>query len=310
MASNNLSNATLPTSPASPAAVSVLSPIIPPVNVNGDAPAKEYPRVLLWNNKLWPFDPKNIVYGKPNQTGHGGYVVTLEYTLTDEKTGLKHQVPIYLQTPVMRSTFGISEKKFDNDPTARASLEINFADRGVKPAVQSFHDVMKEWDELNVQIAIKRKTEWFRDTKSLTNEVLRYLYQPMVRANQDSKGRAYPDSIRGKVKRSKEGVWEVGVFDTSRLPATVDLVQKGANLRAIMQHTGIWFMAKMWCSSFSVDQIFMSPNTRLGASFAFVECESAAGMVNSMTPSLQAPESEPVPMLVDGADEPENNGNE
>lgn len=252
-----------------------------------------FPNILIYDGKRHPFNPANIVFHDPKPSGHGGFLVRQTYRLKDEKTGKMIEVPIYIQTPVMTSRWGKSEKEFDGAP--RASLDLDFGTKDISKDVEDFHNVMLLWDAHIVATAIQRKSTWFKDGK-LTEEILRYLYHSMVRKNEQEKDgikRVYPDSIRMKIQK-RYGRWECLVFDDKKNQLTLDALKPDTRCAGLMVNTGIWFTSKSWTSSNRVEQVKVYPSQKISG-FGFVPTpeEAAAETEAAVVP--------PKPMMVDEA---------
>jgi hypothetical protein len=204
-----------------------------------------FPNILIFNGKRYPFNPHQIVFSSPKPSGHGGYHVKQEYLLKDDK-GKQIKVPIVVQTPVMHSQWGLSEKEYDGK--TNASLDLRF-DKDSKECEQ-FHDVMILWDAVIVETAIKNKSSWFKDSR-LTNEILQYLYHPMVKKNiseKDGVRREYPDSLRLKIQK-RYGRYECDVFDQDKKPTTLQAIKADSSMQSLFSNTGLWFSSKSFTSS-------------------------------------------------------------
>lgn len=241
-----------------------------------------YPPILIYDGRKYPFNPNKIYFHDPKPSMHGGYMIKQEYQLTPTQ-----RVPIILQTPVMRTMWGISEKSFDPNSEARASLDLSFAGKETSKELEAFYDVMVLWDAVILQTAIKRKSSWFKD-KNLSNEILQYLYHAMVRKNEkrstDGTTKTFPESLRLRVQKRYDRL-EMDVFDKDSKQVELSTIKRDMMLRVLFQTTGIWFTSKSWCSSNRALQAKIKPNDRL-TGYGFIE----------------DPSEEPKPMMVD--DEP------
>src|SRR4051812_28307030 len=83
-----------------------------------------YPKILVYQGRKYPFNPHSIIFSEPQRTSHGGFVVKQTYQLRDEQAGINEVVPILLQTPLMLTTFGLSEK--EHDGKLKAQIDLHF----------------------------------------------------------------------------------------------------------------------------------------------------------------------------------------
>jgi len=258
-----------PTASGTPSSSPTQVPVSAPLPTPGILPA--YPKVLVYNGAKYPFDPHRIVFSDPERTSHGGFVVKQQYQLRDEKAGINELVPILLQTPVMKTTFGLSEK--EQEGQIRAQIDLNFGSRVADKEVQAFYDVLKLWDDIILFTAMKRKTTWFKDS-NITKDILTYLYKPLVRKNVRQKdGREFPDCFRVRVPK-KFGRYETVVYDHTKAEVTLDYVKGDSSLQALVQQSGIWFSPTMWTSSCRAIQVKLAKDQRLNG-YSFVEEEGA-----------------------------------
>lgn len=225
-----------------------------------------YPEVLIYNGKKYPFNPYMVEYSGPKVTQHGGYKVTCTYKI-DENI----RVPIVIQTPVMTSTFGLSTA--EHDGVLRASVDVTFDDK-TGPDVALFKRVMSLWDSLLLQMAKDNKEKWFKSGK-ITDEILDYLFIPTVRENvRKSDGQKFFDSIKGKVKQ-KNNQFYCEVFTKDKSKMRIEDLGRQSMIRMLLVQSGIWFSESMFVSSFDCPQIQMVASGRLSG-FSFVDDESSS----------------------------------
>lgn len=238
--------------------------------------------ILIYNGARYPFDPHRIVFGEPQKTQHGSWVVNAEYLLA-LPNGRAQKVPIILQTPNMRTTFGFTDKAFgakqgeSKNEESRAQVDLSFATKSQDAAVQAFWEVLELTDELTMQHAIKNKAKWFRDG-NLSNEILRYLYKGFKRKNvRKSDGRVFYDDIKPRIQK-RYGKYECGVFNHERKPfkednrTPLDLkdVTRGCFLSALLMFNGLWFASTSWSATFRALQLKLAPQQSFD-NYSFVE---------------------------------------
>jgi hypothetical protein len=217
-----------------------------------------YPKVLLYNNTLHPFDPHRIEYSNPRVTQHGGYVIQCKYKLD---SGLL--VPIILQTPILPTTFG-ANTQVEQDGKAKSSIDISF-DGTLSPAMALFKKTIALWDTLVLQMAKDKKEVWFKQSTKITDEILDYLYIPMLRKTKRKDGSYFPECLKGKIKPNN-----CQVFNADRESIHVSDVTRGASVRVLLEQSGLWFNDKLFVSSFEAAQIQLVVATTLNG-YGFVE---------------------------------------
>ena len=211
-------------------------------------PPRNYPKIFVFRERLWPFDPHRIRFSDPERTAHGSYVVNETYHLVDEKEGINEMLPITIQTPVMRTPFGKSEK--EHDGKVGASIELCFGNESSRPQkVQDFYDVIALWDQLTLKTAMKNRATWFKGSQNLSDEVLTYLYNSMIRKNIRVKDqKEFPESFRMVLPRRYDRI-ETEAFDHNRKAISLSDIQANDRVSALFTHGGLWFTAKMFSSS-------------------------------------------------------------
>ena len=221
----------------------------------------QYPNVLMYNGRLYPFNPHNIQYSLPKVTQHGGYVVQCSYKISDNVIA-----PVFLQTPVMTSTFGLTTG--EQEGKIRGSVDVTFNDSS-GPEVELFKQTMSMWDSLLLQMAKDNKQKWFKSAK-ITDEILDYLHIPMVRENvRKSDGQRFSDSMKGKIKRRNDQFC-CEVFDSNKNPITLDDLARSSKIRMLLVQSGVWFSESMFVSSFDTPQIQLISSGQMNG-FSFVD---------------------------------------
>jgi hypothetical protein len=231
-----------------------------------------YPNVLIHCHTRFEFDPHKIIYSNPKPSGHGGYVVKAQYPLDGhlvDGTPIKQNVDILLQTPEMTTTFGMSTK--EHDGKIKGTVDVTFYD-DVSNDVDSFKAVMNLWDQLLLEEAKKCKYAWFKSAK-VTDDILAYLYNPMVRKNiRKTDNKAFSDSFRSKIPRRFDR-FDCECYNNREKPIPLGEITRMCSLRKLCRHTGIWFSDTMFVSSFESIQIQKMSDGRI-TGYSFVDSES------------------------------------
>lgn len=214
-----------------------------------------YPNILVYDNKRYAFDPHKVIYSNPSVNNHGGHVITCKYPIQYEignGSSEQREVDIVIQTPEMQTTFGFSKQEHEKDKVS-GSISVTFYD-DASASAQSFKNVMALWDSLLLQKAKDKKTVWF-DSDRLTDEILDYLYNPMVKKNIRKKdGRQFEDSFKAKVPRYGDR-FDCEVYAKDATPISLDEITPMCAVRMQCHQTGIWFSDKSFVSSFKTPQV-------------------------------------------------------
>lgn len=185
------------------------------------------------------FDPKKLTFSPVKQNSKGGNVVNVYY---DGK-------PLRLQLPKMRLPFGAS-LNYNKDGY---NVEFSFQGMAESESLKKVHEVLKSFDEALIQAAVDNGVAWFKKKKS--REVCEDNFKgPIVRSSDKTRedGSSYPDTIRAKLPRNQEGVFQMEVWNSEKPPKQVtldedteieDIIPKGCMAVPILQMSSIWFMS-------------------------------------------------------------------
>jgi len=226
----------------------------------------KFPRILYYKPEqvnqtdpvcasLYPFDPSRVQYSEPKRMDYGGYVVYCTYHLVDEEKNIDAVIPIVLQTPRMRTPWGVSVNTKE-DQRKQITVDLSFFGMEKDADVSALYMVLKLWDSLNVAKAKENKTTWFANADDIHPDVLQHFYKPITRLRKRRRdGKAFSPSMTTKVYK-RYGVYECEVYDNSSNPKqmTVESIDAGTNLTALVTHTGIWFGHNSFSSAFKLTQ--------------------------------------------------------
>jgi hypothetical protein len=198
--------------------------------------------VILTSN----FKLENVSFKEPKKNAVGGQSVLLNYY--NEST--KKSGPLVMQTPKMRMPFGpdISEsdtgvKKYSLN-TSLANSESN------NNNLKVFTEIIRVLDSHTKKYATDNSEQWFG--KKQKAEVLEEFYKS---AEKKSKQDKYPSTLKLKLPVKVTGDKSIPQFDiyndSKEIVNVIDnsdinlsCLEKGSDIVAIIQCTGVWFVGK------------------------------------------------------------------
>jgi hypothetical protein len=217
-----------------------------------------FARVLLHNGALQEFDPAKMIFSPRVERGKGGAVVTATYPVDTEVSApngknymVRTEVPVTLQTPPLPTTFGLSTREHEKGKP-KTSIDVTFREN-ISEEADLFHQTMR-YADYQIRAAAKRnKKQWF--TKPVTDELLDFLYTPIVRKNVSrSNGNEYSDSMRAKLRRSTTGSYSAMCYDVAHEAVDIESIVPQSMVRLATKMSGIWFTDNTYVPSLDVLQ--------------------------------------------------------
>lgn len=212
------------------------------------------------------FAPSDTTYAKPKMNPSGGKNVGL----------LANGKPLYLSTPLMLQ-WGLNEWTNEQSGSCTYDLSLQFPreqDSNYNEATSAFLDALQELeDKVKSDTSTTYAKEWFNKPK-MSPEVVEALWTPMLRYPKGEDGE--PDRTRAPSLRIKVPFWD-GKFNTelydmegeTLFPSDdesvtpMSLVQKGANIAAVIQCGGIWFANGKFGMTWKLLQAVVQPRATL-----------------------------------------------
>jgi hypothetical protein len=192
------------------------------------------------------FKAANVTFKEPRKNAVGGQSILLNYY--NEAT--KKNGPLVIQTPKVRMPFGLDVNESDTG-AKKYSINVSLAGKecenvNLKVFTQLIHDL----DDLTKNTACELSEEWFG--KKQKAEVLDEFYKS---AEKKSKNDKYPSTLKLKLPFKSvgdKGIPQFDIYNESRelvnviTESDVDLscLEKGGEIVAIIQCTGVWFVGK------------------------------------------------------------------
>jgi len=264
----------------------------------------EWPKILFHRRrvngkevrKLYPFNPANIVYEKPQHTKFNSDVIRLFYNLNSPEDHIENKlVPIILQTPVMDFPFGLSAiqggrgtpftPELCSEENVSVNLNVSFRDSDTKTDVGAFLAACQEWDRVTQQTFEENWKEWFPSSKTKSKDIHLFLSNISdLRTGKD--GKVFAPTLKCKVKRPRAGEpFNLKVYrdQAGGPPLLVDLfeVKKRSSGSVLLRHNGLWCRngkVPSISNSFVAMQVKLAPDDDPGYEFegsAFVEDETS-----------------------------------
>jgi hypothetical protein len=229
-----------------------------PENTNVVERPTSFAHVLLHNGTLHEFDAAKMIFSSRVDRGKGGAVVNVTYPVDTEvqQPDGKHytvrtEVPVILQTPPLPTTFGLSTQQFDKG-APKTTIDVTFRENTSQEA-DLFHETMRYADFMIRLAARHNKKQWF--TKPVTDELLDFLYTPMVRKNVNrANGNEYSDSMRAKLRRAGCGAYTAMCYDVAHTPVPMESIVPQSMVRLAIKMSGIWFTDNTYVPSFDTLQ--------------------------------------------------------
>jgi len=202
--------------------------------------------------KYSEFNPSNVSFSKLRKNKNGGKAVYLNSG--DNKK-------IFIQLPFMRSPYGLSA--YTDEATGRTSYSLDLSFDADNTESAEFCEKMKELDDLVVSTVAKNSKEWLG--KAFNVAVLKEaLYKPIVRPGKDQ----YPATMKLKILTKSDGVFVPEAYSMQREQVSLDTIEKGQKVLAIIDLNQIWFIDNKFGVTIRLQQVLIEQSAKL-PSFAF-----------------------------------------
>ena len=190
--------------------------------------------VLLSNE----FSTANVSFTEPKKNQMGGHNVLINYN-HNGRSG-----PLIIQTPRLRAPFGADRQVPDGGGPVRYTLNLSVNNDG---ATGQFFEFIKGLEETVLNAGVDLSDKWFGKKKSkevvaeLMRSVVKYpkekdKYDPTIKIKLPYNDKGPQFSLEDENKTNMS-FWVDGKMDLSSIP-------KGAEMTAIIQCTGIYFIGK------------------------------------------------------------------
>lgn len=245
-------------------------------------------------------DLSKVTYDEPRKLDNGGKMIYVSF---------KRQ-PIRIQTPRCYVPFGVNVYKNDDTNTETHSIDMSFDGKDTVPAMKDFYNKIRMFDEMNVSKGFEYHQSWFRK-KYQSKEVIEALYTTMIKYPKDKNGdftTDWPPTLKFKLPMDKNGKYTFETYNTNNeLIDIKDVATKGSRMIAILKCNGIWLAGGKFGMSWKVEQIQITPPSKLtGYCIKIIEEEMIDGCVKdtASVDSTEQPEQ-----IDDFVEEPSNKDN-
>ncbi len=202
--------------------------------------------------KFSDFNANNVSFSKLRKNKNGGKAVYLNSS--DNKK-------IFVQLPFMRSPYGLSVYTDETSGRTSYSLDLSFDPDNAEST--QLLKAMTELDELVVNTVANNSKEWLG--KNFNVAVLKEaLYKPIVRPGKDQ----YPATMKLKILTKSDGSFVPEAYSMKRERVSLDTVEKGQKVVAIIDLNQIWFIDNKFGVTIRLQQVLLEQSEKL-PSFAF-----------------------------------------
>ena len=183
--------------------------------------------------------------------------------------------PIVIQTPRMIATFGLS--KFPGDEAnenSKLSLQLSLKNPDTDKSMGHFFNFLKKLDKHLLDTGVEQSKNWFK--KAYAAEVLKELYTHQIKYPKDKLTGdivdKYPPTFQFRLPVSN-GVIATDCYDLNQEKLTLETIEKGSEVTAVLQCQGLWLAGgKFGCSWKAISLRVSSPVSNF-KKFAFREDE-------------------------------------
>ena len=220
-------------------------------------------------------DMGSVSYSAVKSLPSGAKIIYLNY-----KGG-----PLFVQTPEMTVPYDSGTFYADNDSSGKYAIKVSMDGHKDNPQMKAFHDMLQGMDQKIMDSGIENSLAWFKK-KSLTEEIAKELYTPMVKVSIDSEtgepnGKWAPTFAFKIVKRDGKVQCDCYDADKKEVPLTGDdsadlstMFKKGTKVKMILKCNGLWIASGKFGCTWRAEQIKInSPIEYSGYAFSDDEDE-------------------------------------
>lgn len=219
------------------------------------------------------FDIAKLSFSQPKQLTTGGKTIFVNYSGNQ----------LLMQTPDMKTPFGVSVWPGDNGGPDKYSLDLSFDGFESREPVRQFLDVVNVIDDRMINDAMENSQLWFKK-KYPSKEVVVELYTKSLRHSKDRETGEVNTRYAPTLKMAlpiKDGRFQFPTYGDRRNELDLfEMVQsgssKGARCRAIVHLSGVWIVGTKFGLSWKVKQLQVCMNSKSLSKWAFQKTEEDA----------------------------------
>lgn len=200
--------------------------------------------------KISDIDVSKLNFSNPWINKSGGQTVFV----TDHR-----DKKIIFSTPLCKAPFGISSMN------NRSSITFNVSPDNDKQ--NEFATFLSQLDLHVMSHACTMSTSWFK--KSLDPSRIAQMYNPCLK----NKNERYDPVFRARLPTNENGEFQGDIYDMDRKIIPQSSITNGCSIEAIVELTGIYFIANDFGVSWKILQLKVKPNTVIKG-YAFLDEES------------------------------------
>ena len=186
---------------------------------------------------------RNFIYDKidyylPQKTKNKELITTVSYRLTQNQ-----QIPIYLETPKLKTTSGIIKEGDDY----YIDLEIDISNN-----TSDFFDFLHKIDEKNISTCHLNSCSWFNQTIPL--ETIEDYYVSAIKIIQDNNKNQTNPIMRLKIPTIQNKLF-LEVYNEQKKQIKINNIEKNDYLVGIIRFVGLKFLNKQFQSVWEIFKI-------------------------------------------------------
>ena len=181
---------------------------------------------------------------------------------------------LIMQTPMLRSPFGI--QNYNND--GKYTIQLSFDDKDTRPDVGEFFDAMKHIDSkiMDEAALTTNSVAWFKK-KAVSMDWLTEAYKPIIHFPKGKDGEItdkYAPTFRVKFP-FRDGKFECAVYNHKREPIEnsnlEELLQRGCQVQMLIQCMGLWIAGSGFGCHWKVIQMKLGTMPEKICGYAFTD---------------------------------------
>jgi hypothetical protein len=199
------------------------------------------------------FTPSAVNFSKMRKNKMGGKAVYLSGAGNNK---------LYIQLPFMKAPYGLSS--YTDEATKKTSYSLDLSLDPNDPVSAELQSKLEEFDQTVLKTVEANCEEWLGKKYGMA-VMKEALYKPLVRPGKGE----WPATIKLKILvDNKTGNFIPEAYNTRRDQVSLDSLEKGQKVMAIVDLNQIWFIDNKFGVTVRLQQCLLEPSKKL-PSFAF-----------------------------------------